>query len=188
MQNQMRPNIVGLFTVLLAAEVGSSLWCLLTLPTDTYLGSLNYIGGRLLFWSLLIALFSVLWFLLGWRLGYLRHGPEAERRVRRQLSHTVRVAVAFGTAFAVELMTTACYWASSLSTGVRALYQSVWYWHRVPRQSDYGWPSLRGYLVDHLVPWAVIFVTGLLIWFISSKRRRAQRNVPLAGESSSSTR
>src|SRR5215470_16914112 len=44
-------------------------------------------------------------------------------------------------AVAVEFLTLVSYWKSASSVHVRELYESTWYWNRVPRPSDIGWPS-----------------------------------------------
>jgi hypothetical protein len=51
-----RTILLRLFVLVLAAEVLASLWRLLTLPTDTYIGVGNYELGRMLYWLPLIGL------------------------------------------------------------------------------------------------------------------------------------
>ena len=171
-------SISGLFIVLFTAEIGSSLWRVLTLPSDAYPGSLNYVVGRLLFWLPLVVLLRILWSLLGRRFEPSTDQPKDKNGKRKGQSPSPPLVLVLGAAFIIEMLTDVLHWESRYSSGIRVLYESVWYWHRVPSQTDYGWPSFRGYFVDHLIPWAVIFVTGLVIRFIWSRRRRAQRNMP----------
>jgi|SRR5882724_8598351 len=51
-----RTILLRVFVLVLAAEVLASLWRLLTLPTDTYIGVGNYELGRVLYWLPLIGL------------------------------------------------------------------------------------------------------------------------------------
>jgi hypothetical protein len=160
---------VSFVVVLLVAEIGSSLWRLLRFPSDIYPGSLNYVGGRLLFWLPLVIIVNVLWSLIEKRFESSIGQPNAEPGKRKQASQSAPLVLALG--FAIETFTSIGYWMTPYSRGVRALYESVWYWHRVPSQGDYGWPSFKGYFVDHLIPWVVFFLMGLSAWYVSSRRR-----------------
>lgn len=74
-------------------------------------------------------------------------------------------------ALCLETLTSFGYWCHSpYSEPVRALYESVWYWRRVPRPSDYGWFSLAGYFVDRLKPWTAVMLLGLGAWYLRTKK------------------
>lgn len=144
------------------AEVGSSTWRLLRAPADgptnVYAGFPGYETGRLACW-LPVALLGAL--LLAWL---------NRRFAFAQKSRVIRdVAIASTIGLAVELITSIFYWSTPYSAGVRGMYQGIWYWHRIPRQSDYGWLSLEGYVIDHLIPWVVCFGVLALTTYLWAK-------------------
>lgn len=174
---------LGCFFILGGAEIGSSMWLVLRAPADgptnVYSGFPDYEFGRLLCWAPAVGISALFWFLLNRRLasaGVRKNtGQDQPSRPHPCLISTLAVG------FAIETFASVCYWMTPYSKGVRALYESAWYWHRVPHQSDYGWPSFRGYFLDHLIPWAGIFVAGLIVWFIWSRRQRARPGGPSLG-------
>ena len=137
---------------LLVADVGASLWLLILSPTDTeaYSGFLPYEAWRAFCW-IPLALSGCL--LLKWM--YVRVSGDSDAALAFALTSAIGVSI--------ETLTSFCHWKSPHSRGVRALYESAWYWHRVPRPGDYGWPSFKGYLLDHFIPWAILFLAGLII-------------------------
>lgn len=164
-----KTRFMGFFLVVLLAEVGASLSLPLLGPTDSpievyYSGFFDYEAWRAFCWIPPAVLITLLYTFSEQRLGR-RAGSSGPPRL---------YILASISGLSVETLTSTCYWKSPHSKGVRALYESVWYWHRVPRQSDYGWPSFRGYFLDHLILWAVIFVIGFLVRYLWSRRRRAQ--------------
>jgi hypothetical protein len=182
-----KAKTIRLFIVALFAEIGASLWLLLLAPldgpTEMYSGFLGYEAWRALCWAPLAAIIALLSAFVGQKLAF-RKGGLASRN-----SSPLRFLIsATAIGLSVETLTSICYWKSPHSRGVRALYQSVWYWHRVPRQSDFGWPSFRGYYVDHLIPWAMLFLTGLIAWFMWTKRRQSDANKPATVQSNGTTR
>lgn len=153
-----------LFVLALAAEMLASLWRLLRLPTDTYIGVGNYELGRMLYWLPLIGLGLVFVSIFEAKFQTL----QSNEKTRRLFLHFVAVAAL---AFCVEALTSLGYWwRSPLSGSVRTLYESVWYWERVPRPSDYGWRSFPGYFVDHLRPWTAVMIFGLGAWYLRTKK------------------
>jgi len=162
-----------------AAEVGSSFWLLSRAPVDGptyfYNGFPDYEIGRLVCWLPLTTLVGFLWFVLSRtsRFGVAKaiQGSDESRKYGPYLD----CILAFAIGFAIETFTSVCYWMIPYSEGVRSLYESGWYWHRVPRQSDYGWPSFKGYFLARIIPWAVLFLMGLVIRLTWGKRRAGQR-------------
>jgi hypothetical protein len=132
-----RTILLRLLVLALAAEMLASLWRLLTFPSDTYIGVGNYELGRMLYWLPLIGLALV--FVSSFEAKFLM--LQASEKTRKLFLHFVALAAL---ALCVEALTSFGYWWHSSHSGpVRALYESVWYWERVPRPSDYGWRILR---------------------------------------------
>jgi len=153
-----------LFVLALAAEMLASLWRLLTLPTDTDIGVGNYELGRMLYWLPLIGLGLVFVSTFEAKFQML----QSTEKTRKRFLHFVALAAL---AFCMEALTSLGYWWCSPHSGpVRALYESVWYWERVPRPSDYGWRSFAGYFVDHLRPWTAVMIFGLGAWYLRTKK------------------
>ena len=164
-----RTILLRLFVLVLAAEVLASLWRLLTLPTDTYIGVGNYELGRMLYWLPLIGLAVVLVSTFEAKFQMLR----ATQNTRLLFLHFVALAAL---ALCAETLTSVGYWWHSPYSGpVRALYESAWYWERVPRPSDYGWRSFAGYFVDHLRPWTAVMIFGLGAWYLRTKKASPAR-------------
>jgi hypothetical protein len=158
------------------AEVGSSFWLLSRAPVDGptyfYNGFPDYEIGRLVCWLPLTALVSLLWVALSRTSGF--GGAKTILGNDQSRKYGPYLILAFAIGFAIETFTSVCYWMIPYSVGVRSLYESGWYWHRVPQQSDYGWPSFKGYFLDHMIPWAVLFLVGLVIWLTWGRRRAGQ--------------
>jgi hypothetical protein len=78
----------------------------------------------------------------------------------------------------LEVLTSVLYWRSNRSFDVRDLFQSPWYWGRVPRVGDLGWHSFPIYLYHHLIPWALVMLLGLTLSssFINWRARRPITN------------
>jgi hypothetical protein len=175
-------KFVGFFLVVLFAEVGASLLLPLLGPTDSpieayYSGLFDYEAWRALCWIPTAVLIALLYVFLEQRPGR----PTGSSGPARLFS----LALVCG--LGVETLTSTCYWKSPHSKGVRALYESVWYWHRVPRQTDYGWPSFRGYFLDHLILWGIIFIIGFVVRYLWSRRGRAQISSTTTGQSVGTT-
>jgi len=183
--------LLSWFLILGAAEVGSSLWLLLRAPLDgpttVYAGFPAYEVGRLICWLPLAALGGLSWFLLNRTPVFAGIRRNVSNDQPGEFGSYLNFILAFAIGFATETFTSMCYWRTPYSRGVRALYESVWYWHRVPRQSDYGWPSFRGYFLDHLILWVDIFVIGFLVPYLWSRRRRAQVSSPATEQSTDTT-
>jgi hypothetical protein len=174
---ESKGSFVGFLLVTLFAEIGASFWLLLVAPadgpTEVYSGFLNYEAWRALCWIASIGLTSLLYSFLPQRIPF----PEGGRAVGKSNPLLFFIS-ASALGFSIETLTSICYWKSPHSRGVRALYQSIWYWHRVPRPNDYGLPSFKAYFVDHLIPWAIIFLAGLIAWPIWNRRRRQSAYTP----------
>jgi len=159
-----RTILLRFFVPAIAAEVLASLWRLLTLPTDTFIGVGNYELGRMLYWLPLIG--SALVFVSTFEAKFQM--LQSRERTHKPFLHFVALAAL---ALCVEALTSLGYWwHSPHSETVRALYESGWYWRRVPRPSDYGWRSFGGYFVDHLKPWTAVMILGLGAGYLSTKR------------------
>lgn len=169
---EVKPKIIPVFLIALFAEVGASLWLMLLVPSDspieTYSGLLGYEMGRVICWAPLAAFITLLFTVVQRRLP----SPKDGESPRNSNSLAVFILSVAAVGLLIETITSLCFWKGPHSTGVQELYESIWYWHRVPSQSDFGWPSFRGYFLDHLVPWAVLFLTGLFAWFVWNRRRR----------------
>jgi hypothetical protein len=160
-----RSIIFSLFV--LVAELMASWWLWRGAPTDTlrvsYPGFWRYEVGRLLCWSVLSLLCAVIWLIVS--LGM--HGGARKE---------VKVALLVGLllACALEVSTSMLYWNSRSSLPVRDLYGSVWYWHRVPQSSDQGWPSLKGYLWDPALAWAVLILIPQALWCLAGRKGKGE--------------
>lgn len=157
----------GFFIVLFVAEIGASLWRLVMLPSDAYPGSLNYVVGRLLFWAPL-AIFSG--FLMSW-VDRKRELSAPDTKEQSQPVRSTRLAFLLGLGLSIETLTTVFHWESPYSRSLRRIYESVIYWHRVLLPNDYGLASLRGYFLDHLIPWVTILVSGLILCRVTQRIR-----------------
>jgi hypothetical protein len=174
----MKAKSIGLLSVALFAEVGASFLLPLLGPTDSpieayYSGFFDYEAWRAFCWIPPAILIAFLYTLLEKRFALPNDG-----RAPDNLSMLRFLILWLISGLSLETLTSIGYWKSPHSKGVRALYESVWYWHRVPRQSDYGWSSFRGYFVDHLIPWVVLFLIGLFAWYIWNRQRQLQPNTP----------
>lgn len=168
----MSARFVAFASFLCAAEVVASWWIWGRTPTDTirvwYSGFWAFEAGRLHYWlpvfASLLALWVVVWY------AFLRHG--------RPITWWL-----FGGAVGVglEVATSVLYWRNPGSSDLRGLYQGLWVWHRVPQASDMGWPSFRVYLWDHLVPWAIILVLGMILWVLFEQKVRNTKPIALPG-------
>jgi hypothetical protein len=69
--------------------------------------------------------------------------------------------------------------AGALAVTVESL-TSIWYWHQLPwtQASILGWSYFPRYYSEHLICWAVVLLTGLVIWYFWCRRWQAQRVVP----------
>ncbi len=160
--------------VLCAAELFASWWLWARFPTDSvrvwFSGYWSYEVVRFGIWlAVLTAEFAAL---VMYRCKKGRDANEYNpiHGFRRWVS-----ALCGG--FVLESTTSCLYWLTPRSTPIRDIYQSDWYWDRVPRATDLGWPSLVGYWRDHAIAWAVVVILGSLIWFACSKLRRKGHRV-----------
>ncbi len=155
--------------VLCAAELFASWWLWARFPTDSvrvlYPGYWIYEAVRLGIWlAILTAEFAALVMY-----GRKKGGHANEYHPLHGFRNWV-LALCGG--FVLESITSCLYWLTPRSTPIRDIYQSDWYWDRVPRATDLGWPSLVGYWRDHAIAWAVVIFLGSLIWLACSKVRR----------------
>ena len=134
--------------------------------------------GRLVCWIPLAAFCSFLCLWLSRTSVFASSRRKARIDDSRGFGASSQLILTFMIGLAIETIASVCYWATPYSTGVRALYESVWYWDRIPRQNDYGWPSLKGYVLDHFVPWAVCVLTLLLVRYLWSKRPTVRATKP----------
>jgi hypothetical protein len=156
-------RIITIFALLCCAEVIASGWVWKNAPTDTirdaYSGFQSFEYGRLRYW---VPVFVVC--LLVFLTVYLiLRKPRAGRSLRNPA-----VCWAFGAVLAIcaEVGASVSYWMSPASRHLRNLYQSAWYWHRVPMASDLGWPSFAIYMWHHLIPWAIVLLLGPISWYL----------------------
>jgi hypothetical protein len=186
-ERRVKADLMRFLSVILAAEIVSSwrLWG--GAPTDTirisYSGFWNYESGRLFYWAPLLLLCILLWFLIARAVMRPRSHANAGQGYRSITSGWFWIP-AFGIALALEISTTVLYWKSAASMHVRNLYESIWYWHRIPQSSDLGWPSLEGYLLDHLVIWFIMFLFSAALWYYL--RRAARKSEKLSGHATES--
>jgi len=155
---------VALLMLFTGAEVFASGCIWSEAPTDTlrvlYAGFWHFESGRLPYWIPVLISSGLLWGVCWYGLRLGRHRAFAW-------------IFGGGLAAATEISTSALYWRSAASEYVRNLYESGWYWHRVPQANDLGLPSFRGYLWSHLVPWAVVLLLGLVTWHLWHKRKKS---------------
>src|SRR5947208_14297739 len=99
----------------------ASLWRLLTLPTDTYIGVGNYELGRMLYWLPLIGLGLVFVSTFEAKFQML----QSTEKTRKRFLHFVALAAV---AFCMEALISLGYWWCSPHSGpVRALYERLRY-------------------------------------------------------------
>ncbi len=166
----MAARLIAFAALLCGGEVAAS-WCVWGgAPTDSirvwYSGFWVFEAGRLHYWLPLLAILLALW-TVGW---YVLRGHGG-------LITLWLFTVALGVG--LEVLTSVLYWRSARSLHLRDLFQSIWYWNRIPQASDMGWPSFRGYLWDHLIPWAVVLLVGVTLWlFIEHSKRIPKFGTP----------
>lgn len=150
--------------VLCWAEFLGTFWVWRGAPTDTlrvsYASFWQFESGRLQYWMFVFAATALLWIAIAYR---FRHRHSSATNI-----------VGVGLAAASEMLTSVWYWQGGASGPVRSLYESIWYWHRVPQALDIGWPSFRGYLWSHALPWASLLLVALAVWYVSLKVPRAR--------------
>lgn len=162
----MTARLTAFASCLFGAEIAASWWIWNRTPTDTirvwYSGFWPFEVGRLHYWVPAFACTLVLWMVAWYAL--LRKGRPAT-----QWLFTAVLAAG------LEVVTSVLYWKGPQSSSIRGLYQSVWAWNRVPQANEMGWPSLRIYLGDHLVPWAVMLVlVGIYLWYLGHRKHQLQ--------------
>ena len=155
----MATRFIAFTLFLCGAEAVASWWVWRRAPTDSirvwYSAFWSFEAGRLHYWIPILG--ALLAFCI---VAY------ALRRNGRFITWWLFSAAGVG----VEVLTSVLYWRSAQASDLRNLYESIWYWHRVPQASDMGWPSFRGYLWDHLLPWAMVLSVGITIWLILDQR------------------
>jgi len=156
------------FLVLSVAETGSSLWLMLRSPFDAPVD--NYLG-RFLCWLFITMVCLAVWIFAARQFASANDPRDKSHERPNRFGQQASVGGTIAIGLAIEILTSISYWESSYSRGVRELYQSVWYWHHVPQPSDFGWPSFRGYLWAHSMPWAFFFSIGLIICYLVERRR-----------------
>jgi hypothetical protein len=179
----MAARLLALVALLFGAEVVASWWIWTEAPTDSirvrYSSFEVFERDRLVGWIIVFA--SVLIVLFFLRLLALRkRGIEDARENLNVFSDPIPFwTVGLVAAISLEVFTSVLYWKSSTSLHLRRLYESVWYWNRVPQPSDIGWPSFRIYMWQHFVPWAIILLLGLTLWHLLSRRKKTHPAVPI---------
>jgi hypothetical protein len=156
----MRARLPIFVLLFFGAELAASWWIWGRAPTDSlrvwYSSFWTFEAGRLHYWipvfTSFLALGGVAWYALG-----------------QSRSLTTRWLIGSTLAVGLEVLTSILYWRSARSSDLRGLFQSMWYWHRVPQANDMGWPSFRIYMWNHLVPWAVVLLLGITLWLMFEK-------------------
>lgn len=168
----MVARFIAFVSLLCGAEVAASWWVWGRAPTDSirvwYSSFWVFEAGRMHSWVPLFASLVALWIVVWYALR--RHG----RLIAWWL---------FGAALVVglEVLTSVLYWKSARSSDLRDLFQSIWYWHRVPQASDMGWPSFRIYLWNHLIPWALVLLFGMALWVLFERKARTATRIAVPG-------
>jgi hypothetical protein len=154
--------------LLLGAEVLASGWLWARAPVDTlrvwYPTFWGFERGRLYYWTIAFACSALL-------------GAFIWYALQRRVATVAMKLVAAALAMTVEGSTSVWHWKSAASVRVRGLYESIWYWNRVPLPADLGWPSFWGYLWAHLVPWAALLLCAVA-WYSWSRTRRVPPTTP----------
>jgi len=168
-------RFIAFLSLLFGAEVSASWWIWGRSPSDSlhvwYAGFWAFETGRLHYWVPTLAVAAILWLAARYLFQRGHHAEGAQRSDQKKRVAGVWVLSAVLSLLS-ETLTSGIYWRSNKSADLRDLFQSTWYLHRVPKASDLGWPSFQGYLWPHLVPWAVVLLLGLAVWYLWNKRKR----------------
>lgn len=177
-------RFVSLSALLCGADVFASSWIWGRAPSDTirvwYPGFWVFAAGRLHSWVLVFA-FVLIPCIAAWHL--FRH--HSSRLSDGKTSPASYIAewwmLSASLAIVSELLTSIFYWSSSRSSDLHAFYTSMDYWgllSETPHTNAPGWPSFKLYLWGHFLPWAVILLPPLLIWYYwDRKRQQSLRSV-----------
>jgi hypothetical protein len=163
----MRVRFAIFVLLLFGAELAASWWIWVRAPMESirtsYADFWTLEVGRLRYWipvfAASLALGAAAWYVFRY-----------QGTIKRWL---IGSALAIGS----EVVTSILYWRSTESSALRDLFQSVWYWHRVPHENDMGWPSFRIYMWNHLVPWAVVLLVGITLWLMFERRVRNETRI-----------
>jgi len=161
----MTARFIGFGSLLWCAEFTASWWIWARAPSDSirvwYPGFWAFEAGRLHYW--VPALASVLCLsIVAWY-------------ATRSQGHLITYWLS-GVVLAVlsEVLTSAWYWRSVRASHLRHLFQSIWYSHRAVQAGGNGWYSFGIYLWCHLVPWAVVLLSGIILWILVEQRTRRE--------------
>lgn len=182
----MAARILAFTVLLFSAEVIASWWIWAEAPTDSIrvfysnfqVFELERLGGWI---TVFVSGLTLL--LLPWILTSRKRDIENARGGLNVFRDPIvfwtvgLIAAVFG-----EVLTSIVFWVSSTSLHIRRLYESVWYWNRVPQSSDIGWPSFRVYMWQHFVPWAIVLLLGLTIWHFLRRRKNMLSTVAIPAE------
>lgn len=165
----MRVRLTIFVLVLFGAELAASWWIWGRAPADSlgvwYSGFWAFEAGRLHYWILLFVLFLTLGGLVWYAL-------------RQHIGLTIWWLIGSALAIGLEVLTSILYWRSDESSDLRGLFQSIWFWHRVPQASEMGWPSFRIYMWNHFFPWAGALLIGITLWLMFEQRTKDARITP----------
>lgn len=146
-----KPWSICLLLLIVAAEVVASMAVWSGTPTD-------WVGEPLHFWGFEILRMRY-WF--GFELPIAGLWVAGWICLRRRLAAPTLVLMG-ACALGAEVMTSLYFWKSLTVAQVGYL----------------GWPSLQGYVVEHLISWVVVTLLGLAGWYLYAYVRRRRIQVP----------
>ncbi len=174
----MRRSPIAYLPLLFIAEIAGSDWIWAGVPTDVSFDRAsfwNFEAGQLQSWAISLLAVGVVWTLI--------------RRLFRQ-DHPPSVASQILVSFSVLTLSTAqefstclLYWRSPKSHALRGMYfASEANAHLASQPVDWKFESFRMYLLDHLIPWALVFLLGLGFSYLWHNILQKQRSaVPVDG-------
>jgi len=166
----MTIRFISLGFFLSLAEATGSWWIWARSPSDSvrvwYSDFWAFEASRLHFWVLAFA--SVMLLTIAAWYCFRRWSDNHNKAQGSTVWWLPSMVIAVG----LEVSVSRLYWMSSKSFCIRSLYQSIWYWHRVPQPSDLGWPSFLGYMFAHFFPWAIMMLLCQVAWHLWHRRKK----------------
>jgi hypothetical protein len=149
------------------AEIAGSWWIWTDAPTDTirvqYHRFWDFELERLHGWTSIFGFLIAGWVVIHCLRRHQVSSKDLSEKYRRQRLIVLWIAT-ITSGLLLEVLSSVVYWKNPSSVHIHYLYESAWYWGRVPTSRDLGWPSFRGYLCDHFIPWLVVLFCAVTLW------------------------